>query len=315
MNIYIKNTAGKIRCYNVSSSIKVGELKSMIDAEVGVRPRHQHLLLSGLMLDDHMSLAYYNVAPNTILGLVCDGMYHFSSGRTSDGRIICSGVDTYDFGGDFGPAAPHAPGMINCKHNEVIAYRKIGAHEKLREALVRLDEADKEHKIKLAKLRLFDAEENEAELGKQLSELTAKHKSAERATLIALHSLERLIQMKNFAAAGVGAGVGAGAGAGANVGASAGKGVGAGAGAGAGKGVGAGAGAGAGKAVGAGAGAGAGAGGFASAGVSAGRATAAPVSAAPVSAAPAISAQRKRKRCSKCHVEGHYKKTCFQRDY
>ena len=85
-------------------------------------------------------------------------MYHLSSGRTSNGRIICSGINTHDHGVDelgrqfacgdtnsyyAAHTPPHAPGVIDCQHNELVAARRDNDRSKSAAATARLEAAER----------------------------------------------------------------------------------------------------------------------------------------------------------------------------
>lgn len=70
------------------------------------------------------------------------GMYHYSSGRTADGKIICSGIDTHQTGPvayRLESAPPHAPGVVDCPHCDVVAHRAAGRAHLLAKAMARLE--------------------------------------------------------------------------------------------------------------------------------------------------------------------------------
>lgn len=61
MNIKIKNVKGGEKTISVEGSLKISELKSLVEAEFNVPPAFQKLILKGRILDDSKSLSDYSI--------------------------------------------------------------------------------------------------------------------------------------------------------------------------------------------------------------------------------------------------------------
>jgi ubiquitin C len=70
MQIFIKTLTGKIISLRVDSSDTIGDVKLQILNKEGIAPNEQRLVLNRKELDDHHTIAYYDIQENSIV-LLC----------------------------------------------------------------------------------------------------------------------------------------------------------------------------------------------------------------------------------------------------
>jgi ubiquitin C len=91
MQIFIKTLTGKIISLRVDSSDTIGDVKLQILNKEGIAPNEQRLVLNRKELDDHHTIAYYDIQENSVI--------HFSLNvrvvptlqifiRNTDGKIF-----------------------------------------------------------------------------------------------------------------------------------------------------------------------------------------------------------------------------------
>ena len=133
MQIFVKTLTGETLCLDVTPSYSIEKVKELISEQDGQEgPRR--LIFAGKVLEDDRTLLSYNIQKESTLHTVvrlCGGMYHLSSGRTGDGKIICS------------CNAMRGPGFVECPDNEVVHWRRVGDAAKLAAAMARLEAAER----------------------------------------------------------------------------------------------------------------------------------------------------------------------------
>ena len=70
MKIYIKTLSGKITTYECEPSDTIGNIKIKIQEKENIHPDEQRLILNGDLLEDHLTLAQYNIPNESTLVII-----------------------------------------------------------------------------------------------------------------------------------------------------------------------------------------------------------------------------------------------------
>lgn len=91
MQIFLKTFGRQMIPLRVESSDTIGDVKVKILNKLGHRPEEQHMLFAGKRLDDHHTIAYYNIQDNSIINLtnnLHEGQQLRIFIRTTDGNAF-----------------------------------------------------------------------------------------------------------------------------------------------------------------------------------------------------------------------------------
>ncbi|CAJ2655312.1 unnamed protein product [Trifolium pratense] len=72
MQILLRTLAGQMIPLSVESSDTIADVKVKIVNKLGHQPYEQHMIFSGRRLDDHHTIAYYNIQQNSIVNFIPD---------------------------------------------------------------------------------------------------------------------------------------------------------------------------------------------------------------------------------------------------
>jgi ubiquitin C len=89
MQIFLKTFARQMIPLRVESSDTIADVKVKILNKLGNPPDEQHMLFAGKRLDDHHTIAYYNIQDNSIINLtpnLHEGQQLRIFIRTTDGK-------------------------------------------------------------------------------------------------------------------------------------------------------------------------------------------------------------------------------------